>query len=58
MGTIGKNTKDKVSIIQPLCQTDYGSLEFTIEDCNGYFICFLKIVQEMWNKKWKLLKDF
>lgn len=32
--------KDRVKIIQPLHKTDYGSLEFTIEDCNGYLLAF------------------
>lgn len=32
--------KDKVKIVQDIHKTDYGSLEFTIEDCNGYLICF------------------
>jgi uncharacterized glyoxalase superfamily protein PhnB len=32
--------KDNVHVIQPMHKTDYGSMEFTIEDCNGYFICF------------------
>lgn len=32
--------KDKVNVIQPIHKTDYGSLEFTMEDCNGYLICF------------------
>jgi len=30
----------KVSVIQKLHQTDYGSFEFTIEDRNGYLIYF------------------
>ena len=32
--------KEKVKIIQMLHKTDYSSLEFTMEDCNGYLICF------------------
>ena len=32
--------KNKINIIQSLHKTDYGSLEFTMEDCNGYLICF------------------
>ena len=32
--------KDNVHVIQSLHTTDYGSIEFTIEDCNGYCICF------------------
>jgi len=28
------------SIIQPLHATDYGSTEFTIQDCNGYHLMF------------------
>jgi predicted enzyme related to lactoylglutathione lyase len=35
-----KEIKDKVNVMQPLHKTDYGSLEFIIEDCNGYFIGF------------------
>jgi uncharacterized glyoxalase superfamily protein PhnB len=32
--------KDMVTVIQELHKTAYGNLEFTIEDCNGYFLCF------------------
>lgn len=35
-----RRLKNKVNVVQPLHKTDYGSLEFTIEDCNGYLICF------------------
>jgi predicted enzyme related to lactoylglutathione lyase len=39
-----KSIENKVSVIQPLHRTDYGSLEFIIEDCNGYLICFSESV--------------
>jgi len=29
-----------VSVVTPLHKTDYGTWEFTFEDCNGYLICF------------------
>lgn len=32
--------KNKVNIIQSLHKTEYGSLEFTTEDCNGYLLAF------------------
>jgi len=32
--------KRKVKIIQPLHKTDYGSTEFSCEDCNGYLLMF------------------
>lgn len=32
--------KDKVTVIQPLHKTPYGSSEFTIQDCNGYHLMF------------------
>lgn len=32
--------KDRVKIVQPIHKTDYGTTEFTIEDCNGYLIAF------------------
>ena len=32
--------KDKATVVQPLHSTDYGSTEFTIEDCNGYHLMF------------------
>lgn len=32
--------KDKVKIIQPLHTTDYGSVEFSISDPNGYVLMF------------------
>lgn len=32
--------KNKAKIIQPLHKTNYSSLEFTIEDRNGYFLAF------------------
>ena len=35
-----KKIKDLVSIIQPLHKTEYGSLEFTMEDNNGYLLAF------------------
>jgi len=34
------NLDSTVKIIQTLHKTDYGSLEFTMEDCNGYLIAF------------------
>ncbi len=35
-----KQIKKSVNVIQPIYKTDYGRLEFTIEDCNGYLIAF------------------
>jgi uncharacterized glyoxalase superfamily protein PhnB len=35
-----KKIEKKVKIIQTIHKTDYGKLEFTIEDINGYLICF------------------
>lgn len=35
-----EQVKDKVKIIQSIHETDYGSTEFTIEDCNGYLLTF------------------
>ena len=35
-----KKIKNRVSIIQPIHKTNYGSLEFTMEDNNGYLIAF------------------
>lgn len=35
-----KQIQKSVTVIQKLHKTDYGSLEFAIEDCNGYLICF------------------
>jgi len=32
--------KDQVQVTQPLHVTDYGSTEFTIQDCNGYHLMF------------------
>lgn len=32
--------KNKIKIVQPLHETNYGSTEFIIVDCNGYFIDF------------------
>lgn len=32
--------QDKAKVIQPLHNTDYGSREFTILDCNGYHLMF------------------
>lgn len=37
--------KDKVTIIQQLHKTDYGSLEFSIEDINGYILMFHQDLQ-------------
>lgn len=38
--------KSKISIIQSLHKTNYGTLEFLMEDCNGYLICFSESIQE------------
>lgn len=35
-----KQIKDKVKIIQTIHETEYDSIEFTIEDCNGYLLAF------------------
>lgn len=35
-----KKIQKKITIIQSLHKTDYGALEFTMEDCNGYLITF------------------
>lgn len=32
--------KDQTKVVQPLHTTDYGSSEFTIQDCNGYHLMF------------------
>ncbi len=32
--------KDKVKIIQKMHKTNYGTLEFSCEDCNGYVLMF------------------
>lgn len=32
--------KDQVKVVQPLHTTDYDSTEFTIQDCNGYYLMF------------------
>lgn len=32
--------KDRVTTIQPLRKTNYGSQEFTIQDLNGYYLMF------------------
>lgn len=44
--TFYQEIKDRVNIIQPIHKTDYGSLEFTIEDCNGYLIAFSESISE------------
>jgi len=36
--------KDKVKIIQDLSATDYGTLEFIIQDCNGFVLEFAEWV--------------
>jgi len=36
--------KDKVKIIQDLSATDYGTLEFIIQDCNGFVLVFAEWV--------------
>jgi len=41
-----KRIQKRATIIQKLHKTDYGSLEFTISDCNGYFIAFSEIVSK------------
>ena len=38
-----------VTVIQHLHKTDYGTLEFTITDCNGYLIAFSETLTQ--NKK-------
>lgn len=35
-----KQIHKRVTIVQPLHKTDYGALEFTMADCNGYLIAF------------------
>ncbi len=42
--TFYEQIKEKVNIVQPLHKTDYGILEYTIEDCNGYLIAFSESV--------------
>ena len=42
-----KRIKKSVTVIQKLHKTDYNSLEFTIEDCNGYLIAFSETTPEM-----------
>jgi N-acetyltransferase len=37
-----ERVKDKVEVIQPVCETDYGMLEFAILDNNGYELRFGK----------------
>lgn len=32
--------KNRVKIVQEIHNTNYGTIEFIIEDCNGYFIDF------------------
>lgn len=32
--------KDKTNLVQDIHTTFYGAVEFTIEDCNGYFLTF------------------
>lgn len=41
-----KQLADKVVIVKPFHTTDYGSMEFTIEDCNGYLLCFSESVSK------------
>lgn len=38
--------KDKVKIVQPFHKTDYGKIEFAIEDCNGYLITFSEDIKD------------
>lgn len=38
--TTWDNVKDKAEVVQSLHQTDYGTQEFTILDCNGYHLMF------------------
>ncbi len=36
--------KNKVDIVQDLHKTDYGTLEFSMKDCNGYILGFSESV--------------
>lgn len=39
--TLHDELKSKsVKIIQPICEQEYGMIEFVIEDCNGFKIAF------------------
>ncbi len=33
-----QNLKDQVKVLQELNKTFYGTIEFTVEDCNGYVL--------------------
>ncbi|HUW21320.1 MAG TPA: VOC family protein [Candidatus Bathyarchaeia archaeon] len=41
-----KRINKGVTVIQQLHKTEYGSVEFTIEDCNGYLICFSESISK------------
>ena len=38
-----KNLSDKVDVIQPLHKTNYGTTEFSFEDCNGYILMLTSV---------------
>lgn len=40
INSLWDKVKDQVKVVQPLHTTDYGSTEFTIQDCNGYHLMF------------------
>lgn len=41
-----KKLEGKVMLVKPLHPTDYETREFTIEDCNGYLLCFSESISK------------
>lgn len=42
INSLWDKVKNQAKVVQPLHATDYGSSEFTIQDCNGYHLIFGK----------------
>lgn len=40
-----ESVRDKVTIVKPLYRPFYGTMEFEVEDCNGYILVFSETIE-------------